>query len=70
MARSSRIYILNKPARVGVENATIVAAFTVKYEMLSWAESHGGLNQFELVILKDGTDTRCHLRKERMENAP
>jgi hypothetical protein len=50
MARSSYIYILLDPD----DHDEIVAAFTVKHEMVSWADSRNGIDNYTMLRLPDG----------------
>lgn len=50
MARSSYIYILLDPD----DHDEIVAAFTVKHEMVSWADSRNGIDNYTMLRLRDG----------------
>ena len=50
MARSQYIYILLDPDN----HDEIVAAFTVKHEMVTWADHRMGIDNYTTLRLRDG----------------
>ena len=52
MARSSYIYILMDPD----DHDEIVAAFTVKHEMVSWANKRTDIDNYTMLRLRDGKE--------------
>lgn len=53
MARSERIYLIIDPEQKGIDS--VVATFTVKYEMLSFIEHHQlDMTKLQIHRLPDG----------------
>jgi hypothetical protein len=61
MSRSTYIYILLDPDN----HDELVAAFTVKHEMISWASFQGrrGIDGYTVVRVRDGGDRASHINE-------
>jgi hypothetical protein len=54
MARAHSIWILIEPSLDPDSPDEIVAAFTVKHEMIAWANARNGIENYTLLKLLDG----------------
>ena len=50
MARSTYIYLLTDPD----DHDAVVAAFTVKHEMVTWANRNSGFDHYGVLRMRDG----------------